>query len=60
MNENVKPALMTSEELKEFILNESEKIKDCKFYKPNKVLEALLILEAKKLTNQGCKCSNKD
>ena len=28
MNENVKPALMTSEELKEFILNESEKIKN--------------------------------
>jgi hypothetical protein len=60
MNENVKPALMTVGELKEFVLNESENVMNGKFYNAKKVLEVLLILEAKKLTNQGCKCSNKD
>ena len=32
MNENVKPALMTVGELKEFVLNESENVMNGKFY----------------------------
>ena len=60
MNENVKPALMTSEELKEFVLNESEKIKNGKFYRQNKCLEVLIRLEAERIQNKECKCSNKE
>ena len=60
MNENVKPALMTPEELKEFVLKESEKIKNGKFYRQNKCLEVLIRLEAERIQNKECKCSNKE
>jgi hypothetical protein len=60
MNENIKTAQMTPEELNEFVLNESENIKNGKFYRANKCLEVLIRLEAERIQNKECKCSNKE